>query len=118
MNSPGSFALVVTACAIQPCHRLLLFCKTECRTCKIRGGHTGVLAMALETPSHGQRLNLFDSLHCFHRPMAALAGHSGNDMLAVIEVDKIGKVMDLNPLNGPLLLHCFFQLFNLDCLLL
>jgi len=46
--------------------------------------------MALETPSHGQGLNLFDPLHCFNRPVAALARHSGNDMLAVIEINKVG----------------------------
>ena len=50
--------------------------------------------------------------------MAALAGHSRLHMLAVVEVNKVRQVVDLHPLNRTLLLHRFFQLFNLDGLLL
>src|SRR5262249_30322234 len=49
--------------------------------------------------------------------MTFLAGDSGKHMLAVIEINKIRKVVNLHPLDRLLLLNRFLQLFNLDRLL-
>src|SRR5438309_516944 len=38
-------------------------------------------------------------------------------MLAVIEINKVRQVVDLDPANGPLRLHRLFELFNFDGLL-
>jgi len=53
----------------------------------------------------------------FHRPVTLLAGDAGQYMLAVIEIHEIGKIMDLDPRDGAVLLHSFFEFLDFDCLL-
>ena len=50
--------------------------------------------------------------------MALLASNPRKHVLAVIEINKIGKVMDLHPAYRPLLLDRFFEFFDLYRLLL
>ena len=75
-------------------------------------GDMRMLAMTLETPSHVEWRKLFDPLHPLDRPMTALARDAGKHMLAVIEIDKIRKIVYLDPTNGALLLHSFLELFD------
>ena len=76
-----------------------------------------MLAMALQAPSHSERRELADLFHAFYRSMAPLAGNAREDMLAVVEIDKVRQVMDLDPANRYLPLYGLLQLFNLHCLL-
>ena len=55
-------------------------------------------------------------LHVLYRPMTLLAGDAGKYMLAVIEIHEIWKIMYLDPRDGAVLLHGFFEFFNLDSL--
>ena len=92
--------------------------KAHRRALKISHRHLRVLTMALETPAHRQWRYLLHAVHCFDRPMATLAGNTGNHVLAMIEINKIRKVMDLHPADGTLQLDRFLELLDLDRLLL
>src|SRR6516162_2464862 len=56
-------------------------------------------AMAVHAPAHAQILHLPDALHGFDRPMTLLAGDSRIHMWAMVEVDKVREIVDLDPLN-------------------
>lgn len=84
-------------------------CSFESRRCDL-----GVFAMALEAPPHRERRDLLHPIHAFHRAVASLASDAGEHVLAVIEVHEIGKIMDLDPADGTLLLHCLFELLDFD----
>src|SRR5580765_573717 len=112
-----SLPSVVAACAIQTSRWLLFLLQADRRALKISHRQLRVLTMTLQTPAHGQRRKLSHSFHGLNRPMAALAGHSGNHVLAVIEVHKVRQVMHLDPADRPILLHSLFHLFNFDGLL-
>src|SRR5262249_4343877 len=62
--------------------------------------------------------NLFYAMHRLDRPVAPLASDARKDMLAVIEVHKIGEVVDLDPSDRPLLLNSLLELLDFDGLLL
>lgn len=74
--------------------------------------------MAIETPAHGERLVLPYAIHLLNGPVTLLAGYARKDMLAVIEIDKVRQVMDLDPPDGAPLLDRFHKLLNLSGLLL
>src|SRR5215467_9657394 len=74
--------------------------------------------MAVKAPAHGEWHDLFHAMHRLDRSVAPVASDAGKDMLAVIEVHKIGKVVDLDPSDGPLLLHSLLELLDFDCLFL
>ena len=76
-----------------------------------------MLTMTLQTPTHGEWSHLFYAIHSFNRTMAPLAGNTGAHVLAMVEVDKVGKVVDLYPCNWPLLQDRFLELLDLDGLL-
>src|ERR1051325_4294555 len=101
-NTCALFLSVMTACAIQTCHGLLLLLQTEHRALKVVGCNLGVLTMALQAPPHGQRHRLLYALHGLHRAVAALAGHARYNVLNVIEIDKVKKVVDLDLFNRTL----------------
>src|SRR6476619_6909425 len=103
--------LVVTAGTIQARGRLLFLLESESGPLEISHRKLRVFAMALQAPAHGQRRHLADCLHGFHRTMTSVAGHAGNHMLAVIEVNKVRKVMHLHPADRPLLLYGLLEFF-------
>src|ERR1700687_4978414 len=74
--------------------------------------------MAIEAPAHVERSKLFHPLHLFHRPMATLTGYAGKNVLAMIEINKIRKIVNLGPLDGAQFLHGLLQFFDLYRLLL
>ena len=60
--------------------------------------------MAFKTPFHLQRIDVPHQRHEVNPTMTGRASHSLVDVYAVIEIDKIRKVMDLGPfyrLAGP-----------------
>ena len=59
-----------------------------------------------------------DPVHLFDRPVASLAGNTGKDMLAVIEVHEIRQVVDFDPVDGSPLLYALFEFLDVDRLLL
>ena len=76
-----------------------------------------MLAVALQAPAHGEWRKLLDPVHGLHRPVALLASDTGKHVLAVIEINKIRKVVDLHPADRALPLDRFLQFFDLDGLL-
>ena len=107
----------MAARTIQPSSRFRLLHKIVNRPFEVRCCNMGVLTMTVEAPSHGEWSGLFHPFHVFHSPMAPLASHTGKYMLAVIEVNEIGKVMYLDPPDRPAFLHSLFELLDLDSLL-
>jgi len=77
----------------------------------------GVLTMTVEAPSHAEWSSLLHPFHVFHSPMTPLASHAGEYMLAVIEINEIGKIMYLDPSDRAAFLHSLFELLDLDSLL-
>lgn len=68
--------------------------------------------MAVNAPSHRQIFNLADTFHGLHWPMTALALHLRVHMSPMIEVHKVGDVMDLDPVHrpgGPCALHLLIK---------
>jgi hypothetical protein len=63
-------ASVVTADAVQNGGRLLLPEKGLHGTSQTGRRHVCVLAVAVEAPTHGERRDLFDTLHRFDRSVA------------------------------------------------
>jgi len=70
--------------------------------------------MTLQAPSHREWRNLADSIHVLYWSVALLARNSREDVLAVVEVHEVGKVMDLDPADGPPELHGFLQLLDFN----
>src|SRR5450432_4006990 len=81
--------LVMATGAIQSGRRFRFPRQGQQRSPNTGGWQVGVLAVAVETPAHGKRPVLPHAIHVLNRPMALLAGHAGNDMLAVIEIHKV-----------------------------
>ena len=54
----------------------------------------------LEAPLHLQRLLLPDERHLVHATVAGRAAHALVHVGAVVEVDEVGQVVDLRPLDG------------------
>jgi hypothetical protein len=109
--------LVMTTCAIQPCCRLLPLFQAQRCTFEISGRQIGVLPVALQAPSHGEWRILPDTIHSFHGAVTLLAGNTGLHVLAMVEINKIGQVVDLYPLDRLLPLNRFLELFNFNRLL-
>src|SRR5258705_1340231 len=57
------------------------------------------LFVTVETPAHGQRRVLTDASHRFDRTVKRGAAHAARDVLAVIEVDEVREVVNLDPCN-------------------
>jgi hypothetical protein len=76
--------------AIQSGHRFRFLMQGQQRSPNTGGRQVGVLAVAIETPAHGKRLVLAHAIHVLNRPVTLLAGYAGKDMLAVIEIHKVG----------------------------
>ncbi len=76
-----------------------------------------MLAVAIETPAHGERRNLTNTIHFFDCAVALLAAHARKDVLAVIEVDEVGQFVHGDPRDGPAELNCLAKLFDFDRLL-
>src|SRR6267378_1869801 len=91
---------VMTTGAIEPGRRFLFLFQAQRSPLDFSDGDFGVLAMTLQAPAHGQRRELFDGCHLFHRPMALLTGHARQHMLTMIEINEIRQVMDLHPGDG------------------
>jgi hypothetical protein len=108
----------MTTCAVQPCSRLLSLRETGNGPMDVVRLQLRVFPVTLQTPAHGEWGKLLDPVHGLHSSVTALAGNAGKHMLAVIEIDKVGQVVDLHPRNGTLLLHRFLQLFEFNRLLL
>jgi hypothetical protein len=61
--------------------------------------HLG-LAVTVHAPAHALFSHLFYFIHLLDVSMAGLALHfSCIDVLGMVKIDKVGKVMDLNPLR-------------------
>lgn len=60
----------------------------------------GWIAVALQTPAHGERLHLVDDLHLVDTPMAGHAPHTHVDVGAVVELRVLGEHVHIHPLNG------------------
>ena len=58
------------------------------------------IAMAIEAPSHAERLHLIDLLHCIDATMARHATDSASHVGAVVEVNIVGQIMNPHPLDG------------------
>src|ERR1700722_14739320 len=56
-------------------------------------------AVAFKAPAHAQRSGLEDNVHAVDPAMAFDAAHAVIDVGAVIEVNVIGQVMNLDPLD-------------------
>src|SRR5215467_13348156 len=111
------WSLVVTTGTIQAGGWFLFLLQSQSGPLKISHRKLRVLAMALQAPAHSQRRHLADRFHGFHWTVTSLAGNAGNHVLAVIEINKVRKVMHLHPADWPLLLDGLFEFFNLDRLL-
>src|SRR5258705_10572844 len=72
------------------------------------------LFVTVETTAHGQRRVLTDASHRFDRTVTRGAAHAARDVLAVIEVDEVRKVVNLDPCNRLSPLNGLFELFDLD----
>ena len=55
--------------------------------------------MAVQAPSHGQRLDLSDLLHPVDPAVAGNAADATIDVGAVIEIDEIGQIVYPHPRN-------------------
>lgn len=58
------------------------------------------LAMAIEAPFHLQRVLFIHQRHLVHRAMAAETADALGNMNAVIEINKIGQIVNPVPLDG------------------
>lgn len=56
--------------------------------------------MAVQTPAHRKRLDLLDADHLVDPAMARRASDASRQMSAMIEIDEIGELVDVNPGNG------------------
>jgi len=108
----------MAAGAIQAGRRFGFMRQGQHRALNVSDRQVRLLPVAVETPTHRQRRDLLHAIHLFDRPVATLAGDLGKHMLAVIEIHKVRKIMDLDPLDGALLLDCLQKLFDLGRLLL
>src|SRR5437867_9145690 len=117
-SPPGFFfsRLVVTACAIEAGHRFGLFREVHRRSFKRARRQIRMLTMAAETPTHRERSELLDPVHGLYRPMTTLAWNIGENMLAVVEIDKVREIVNLHPLDGALLLDRLLQFLDFGCL--
>src|SRR5262249_23695576 len=61
---------------------------------------------------------LLDPIHVLDGAVAALASDARDDVLAVVEVDEVGQVVDLGPDDGPSLLHGLLHALDLGGLFL
>ena len=57
------------------------------------------VAVALEAPTHTERLDLPDPVHGVHAAVTLHAAHATRDMRGVIEIGVIGKIMYADPLG-------------------
>jgi hypothetical protein len=85
---------------------------------KTGGRDMRVGPMAVQTPAHRERSHLLDAVHSFDRPVTLLASYTGQYVLAMVEIDEVWEVVDLDPPDRPLLLHRLLQFFDFDGLLL
>ena len=58
------------------------------------------VAVAVEAPLHGQRLDLLHRRHLVHPAVAGVAAHALVHVDGVVEVDEVGEVMDARPGDG------------------
>src|SRR5258705_6190207 len=72
------------------------------------------LFVTVETPAHRQRRVLTDASHRFDRTVTRRAAHAARDVLAVIEVDEVRKVVNLDPRDWLAPLNGLFELLDLD----
>ena len=115
---PGiRFLLVMAARTVLSGSRLRPPGKIHRRSLKISLGHISVFAVARETPPHRQWRKLLNPSHSLNRSMTLLASNARENMLAVIEINKIRKVVYLHPLNRALFLNSLFQFLDLHGLL-
>src|SRR5205807_6331969 len=71
-------------------------------------------AVAVDAPAHGQGRLLAHPLHPFDGPVAILADDPGEHVLAVVEVNEVGQIVDLGPADRPPLRHRLLELLDLD----
>ena len=67
------------------------------------------MTMALQAPTHRERFLLVNSIHVVHLTVAAYAAYTAIDVHRMVEICKIGDLVDLQPANWlpalPALLH-------------
>src|SRR4051794_3458521 len=108
MSSPPS-ALVMAFTAIQSADG-----RVELAAAPHRGRGHPLAAVAVEAPTHDQRLFLTYPFHGLHRPMAPLAGHpAAAHVLAVAEEDEVRQLVDAGPADGPPLRDGLLELLHL-----
>src|SRR3989338_3371106 len=70
--------------------------------------------MTINAPAHRERVFLPDTCHRLNRAMALLTcDFPNNDMLTVIEVNEIGEIMHLDPLNRLVVCNSLLDLLDL-----
>src|SRR6187431_2628602 len=57
------------------------------------------VAMAVQAPAHAERLVLIDLFHLIDPPVTAHAADAAGHVGAMVEVDVVGEVVDLHPLD-------------------
>jgi hypothetical protein len=66
------------------------------------------LRMTIDAPGHPHRCNASDPVHCLYRAMTLLAFEPRLDVSLMSKVNKVGKVVNLDPRNG-------FAIFPIGC---
>jgi hypothetical protein len=56
-----------------------------------------ILAVTVNAPAHGERLNLSNSFHLLNLPVALCAIDAGRTVGTVIEIDEVGQLVDSIP---------------------
>src|SRR5260370_15846490 len=105
---------VVAARTIEAGRRFGLVLEHEGGALKAGAGDVRMGAMAVDAPAHRERRHLLDAIHRLDRTVASPAVDPREHVLAVVEVNEVGKVVHLHPSDGPVHLNGFFQLLDLD----
>ncbi len=71
---------------------------------------SGLSTMALQTPTHRERLGLINHFHVLNWAVAGLTSYALRDVRAEIETRMIWKLVNTNPLDR---LACFVRFFEL-----
>src|SRR4029079_852289 len=109
---------VVAACAVLAGERRGPVADVRGDARERAGGDMGLGPMTAQAPAHGEGRRLLDAIHALDGAVATLTGDARDDVLAVIEVDEVGKVVDLGPHDRALLLKRFLEPLDLGRLFL
>ncbi len=62
------------------------------------------VAVAIQTPVHLQRFGFYSEGHLINPPMTGFTTNTLFHMNGVVEIDKVGQIMNSNPLQGLVIL--------------